>query len=56
MFLPILLKNFFYLVLKLQAEQSMVPTSPNFTCHFFYESNIEGTDFRIVFILCLTFM
>ena len=36
------------------VKRSVVPASPNFIC-LFYESNIEGTDFRIMFI-CFMFV
>ena len=53
LFLSILFYNYFNLLLKRQTKRSMVPAFPNFICFFFYESNTEGTNFRIMFIYVL---
>ena len=50
LFLCILFNNVFNQVMKCRTSTA----SPNFSCHFFYESNTEGTNFRIkVYVLRL---
>ena len=49
-FCPLLLLFFLIWYSNIRPQQSMVPASPDFICHFFHESNTEGINFGIMFI------